>query len=101
MVSITSSSLLDLEGRTQSTPDKIAMLFTWQNIGRLPGVLLSGITLDRLNKEIQLGLAILVLAVCGMSYPFWTSYVLLSVMVGVIGGCIGFLGGGELLVYSS
>lgn len=96
MVSYIAVCLVELEEATHSTTVQMALLFTWSNIGRLPGTLFCGFIFDRFNKELQLGGGLFLLGVTGAIIPVCTSYYILATTTGFAGAAVGFLGTGSL-----
>jgi predicted MFS family arabinose efflux permease len=72
------------------------MLISWLFVGRLPGVLLASLVLDRVSGESALVVTSLLLAVLFSLVPGCTQYVWMACIIVLTGAATGFMGVGKV-----
>ena len=83
--------LLELGQQTDTGVEKLALLFTWNFIGRLISSFTVSAIFDRIHPEMQLGVASLVFIVTVSMIPITQHYGVVSASIAIMGSCAGYL----------
>ena len=83
--------LLELGRQTDTGLDKLALLFTWNFIGRFVSSFTVSAIFDRMHPEMQLGVISLVFIITVSVIPMTRHYGVVSAAIAVMGSCTGYL----------
>ena len=92
-------TLIDLEILTTSSTEQVTTLFIWRGVGYFIGCVFLGHFYDVINHDLYLGAC--TLAAGGLQIGFsWTkSLLILSILVGIQGICIGLIAVGTYVMW--
>ena len=91
MTSVMAGTMLDLQAQTRVSVGQAAMLISWLYVGRLPGILVASVVLDRIPAELAISVSALLNAGLFALVPVFTDYTLMATVVALTGACIGFV----------
>ena len=92
-------SLMELQSITSTTTTKVALLFTWNGIGRIPGSLFTAFMFGKFSPNLLLGVAVVLLAITTTLLPWCQDYIMMSSVMVMQGWGVGSLGSGEIFIF--
>ena len=90
-ISIPGATLLDLEERTHSSTEHIALIFTARSMGYLLGSIVGGVLFDYFDQQILLFYTLVLTGIATIAVPWCTALVALACMIAVQGLALGVL----------
>jgi len=94
-VATVAASLLELQAHVDVTIDWAAMFVTWLYVGRLPGTLVASVVVERMSSLVALLPSSVLSALFFGLVPYCQRYWTMSAVIGVVGGCSGFISVGR------
>ena len=90
-ISIPGATLPDLEERTNSSTERIALIFTARSMGYLLGSIVGGLLFDYFDQQILLFYTLVLTGIATIAVPWCTALVALACMIAVQGLALGVL----------